>query len=86
MTLTELHNKYDVVGTIDLSMWSDDYQTSTAWLLRECQNLHQAVYTENQRIIFLSYCYVYLTILAGSGSSITSAARDNLDKKCFSIK
>ncbi len=53
MTLTELHNKYDVVGTIDLSMWSDDYQTSTAWLLRECQNLHQAVYTENQRIIFL---------------------------------
>ena len=53
MTLAELHNKYQVVGTIDLSMWSDDYQTSTDWLLRECQNLHQAVYTENQRIIFL---------------------------------
>jgi uncharacterized protein YeeX (DUF496 family) len=53
MTLTELHNKYDVVGTIDLATWTDDYQSSTARLLRECQNLHREAYTENQRIIFL---------------------------------
>jgi hypothetical protein len=53
MTLIELHHKYDVVGTIDLSMWADDYQASTDWLLQECQNLYREAYTENQRIIFL---------------------------------
>ncbi len=53
MTLAELHNKYDVVGTIDLTTWTDDYRASTARLLRECQNLHREAYTENQRIIFL---------------------------------
>jgi hypothetical protein len=53
MILAELHNKYDVVGTIDLATWTDDYQASTARLLQECQNLHREAYTENQRIIFL---------------------------------
>ena len=53
MILAELHNKYEVVGTIDLTFWTDDYQASAARLLRECQQLHRIAYTENQRIIFL---------------------------------
>ena len=70
MTLTELHNKYDVVGTIDLATWTDDYQASTARLLRECQKLHREVYTENQRIIFLHNkdYYVESDMSAGIGT------------------
>ena len=53
MTLADLHNKYEIVGTIDLTTYSDDYQTSSDRLLRECQLLHRERYTENQRIIFV---------------------------------
>jgi organic radical activating enzyme len=53
MTLTELQTQYNVVGIIDLSAWTDDYETSTQWLRNQCQAVYQTVYTENQRIVFV---------------------------------
>ena len=53
MTLQELQAKYDVVGVIDLSAWTDNYETSTQWLLSQCKAVYQTAYTENQRIVFV---------------------------------
>ena len=53
MIPADLHNKYEIVGTIDLTTYSDDYRTNTDRLLRECQLLHRERYTENQRIVFV---------------------------------
>ena len=53
MTLTELQTQYNVVGIIDLSAWTGNYETSTQWLRSQCQAVYQTVYTENQRIVFV---------------------------------
>ena len=53
MTLDELQAQYDVVGVIDLSAWTDNYETSTKWLRKQCEAVYQTAYTENQRIVFL---------------------------------
>jgi radical SAM protein with 4Fe4S-binding SPASM domain len=53
MTLEQLKEKYEIVGTIDLSQWTDDYQHSSEWLQQQCQQVYQMEYSENQRIVFL---------------------------------
>ena len=53
MTLDELKAQYDVVGVIDLGQWTDNYQSSTKWLRRQCKDVHQSAYTDNQRIVFV---------------------------------
>ena len=53
MTLEQLRTQYEVVGTIDLDQWTDDYETSVKWLQDSCRQLYQTVYEENQRIVFL---------------------------------
>jgi MoaA/NifB/PqqE/SkfB family radical SAM enzyme len=53
MTLDELKAQYDVVGVIDLGQWTDNYQSSTKWLRRQCQDLYQKAYADNQRIVFV---------------------------------
>jgi hypothetical protein len=53
MTLDELKAQYDVVGVVDLSAWTDNYETSTKWLRRQCEAVYQPAYTENQRIVFV---------------------------------
>ena len=53
MTLDELQAQYDVVGIIDLSAWTDNYENSTKWLRKQCEAVHQSAYTENQRIVFV---------------------------------
>jgi organic radical activating enzyme len=53
MISDQLHTQYEVVGTIDLGQWTDDYETSVKWLHDSCQQLYQTVYKENQRIVFL---------------------------------
>jgi len=53
MTLQELQAQYDVVGMIDLSAWTDNYETSTKWLRSQCEAVYQPAYTENQRIVFV---------------------------------
>ena len=53
MTLDELKTQYDVVGVIDLAAWTDNYETSTKWLRKQCEAVYQTAYTENQRIVFL---------------------------------
>ncbi len=51
MSLDELKTQYDVVGVIDLSAWTDNYENSTRWLRKQCKAVYQAAYTENQRIV-----------------------------------
>jgi radical SAM protein with 4Fe4S-binding SPASM domain len=53
MTLEQLKEKYEIVGTIDLGQWTDDYQLSSEWLRKQCQQVYQMEYSENQRIVFL---------------------------------
>lgn len=53
MTLDELKTQYDVVGVIDLSAWTDNYENSTRWMRKQCEAVYQAAYTENQRIVFV---------------------------------
>lgn len=53
MTLDELKTQYDVVGVIDLSDWTDNYENSTRWMRKQCKAVYQAAYTENQRIVFV---------------------------------
>jgi MoaA/NifB/PqqE/SkfB family radical SAM enzyme len=53
MTLDELKTQYDVVGVVDLSAWTDNYETSTKWLRNQCEAVYQSAYTENQRIVFV---------------------------------
>ena len=53
MTLDELQAQYDVVGIIDLSAWTDNYENSTKWLRKQCEAVYQSAYTENQRIVFV---------------------------------
>ena len=53
MTLTELKAQYDVVGVVDLSAWTDNYETSTQWLRSQCKAIYQPAYAENQRIVFV---------------------------------
>jgi hypothetical protein len=53
MTLQELQAQYDVVGIIDLSAWTSNYETSTQWLRSQCEAVYQTAYTENQRIVFV---------------------------------
>ena len=53
MTLEQLKEKYEIVGTIDLGQWTDDYQHSSEWLRKQCQQVYQIEYSENQRIVFL---------------------------------
>jgi organic radical activating enzyme len=53
MTLEQLKEKYEIVSTIDLGQWTDDYQKSSEWLRQQCRQVYQAEYTENQRIVFL---------------------------------
>jgi len=52
-TINNLNNKYDIVGTIDLGQWTDNYETSKTWLIHECQQLHRLQYEINQRIVFI---------------------------------
>jgi MoaA/NifB/PqqE/SkfB family radical SAM enzyme len=53
MTLDELKVQHDVVGVIDLSVWTDNYENSTKWLRKQCEAVYQSAYTENQRIVFV---------------------------------
>jgi organic radical activating enzyme len=53
MTLDELKAQYDVVGVVDLSAWTDNYETSTKWLRKQCEAVYRSAYTENQRIVFV---------------------------------
>jgi hypothetical protein len=53
MTLDELKKQYDVVGVIDLSAWTNNYENSTQWLRKQCEAVYQAAYAENQRIVFV---------------------------------
>jgi len=53
MISEQLRTQYEVVGTIDLTQWTDDYETSVKWLHKSCRQLYQTVYKENQRIVFL---------------------------------
>jgi organic radical activating enzyme len=53
MTLQQLQTQYDIVGVIDLSAWTDNYEDSTRWLRKQCEHLYQLAYTENQRIVFI---------------------------------
>lgn len=53
MTLQELQAQYDIVGVIDLSAWTSNYENSTSWLRSQCAAVHQTAYSENQRIVFL---------------------------------
>ena len=53
MTLDELKAQHDVVGVVDLSAWTDNYETSTKWLRKQCEAVYQSAYTENQRIVFV---------------------------------
>lgn len=50
--IKNLHQQYDIVGTIDLNQWTDDYESSTRWLIHECQKLHRIQFETTQRIIF----------------------------------
>ena len=52
-TINNLNNQYDIVGTIDLGQWTDNYETSKTWLIHECQQLHRLQYEINQRIVFI---------------------------------
>ena len=53
MTVEQMHTQYEVVGTIDLDQWTDDYEKSVAWLHDSCKRVYRTVYEENQRIVFL---------------------------------
>ena len=53
MTLDELKAQHDVVGVVDLSVWTDNYENSTKWLRKQCEAVYQSAYTENQRIVFV---------------------------------
>jgi len=53
MTLDELKAQHDVVGVVDLSAWTDNYENSTQWIRKQCEAVYQSVYTENQRIVFV---------------------------------
>jgi len=53
MTLDQLRTQYEVVGTIDLDQWTDDYEKSVEWLHNQCKQVYQPAYEENQRIVFL---------------------------------
>ena len=53
MTLTDLQQKYSIVTIIDLSAWTDNYETSTDWLRRTLQTIHRTAYSNNERIVFL---------------------------------
>ena len=53
MTLQQLQQQYEILGTVDLSAWTDDYEKSTVWLRKQCEALYKAEYSENQRIVFL---------------------------------
>ena len=53
MTLDELKAQHDVVGVVDLSAWTDNYENSTKWLRKQCEAVYQSAYTENQRIVFV---------------------------------
>ena len=52
-TINNLNTQYEVIGTIDLGQWTDNYETSTRWLIHECQQLHRLEYEINQRIVFI---------------------------------
>jgi organic radical activating enzyme len=51
--LQQLRSEYSVLAEIDLSSWSDNYEQSTRWLIRTLQQLYQAEYAANQRIVFV---------------------------------
>jgi len=53
MTAEQMHTQYEVVGTIDLDQWTDDYEKSVEWLHDSCKRVYRTVYEENQRIVFL---------------------------------
>lgn len=67
MTLDQLKEKYQIVGTIDLSQWTDDYRQSSEWLRRQCQNLYQLEYAENQRIVVLHTVDYYVKNAESTG-------------------
>ncbi len=67
MTLEELKQQHDVVATIDLSEWTDDYEASTKWLRHKLRSIYQSEYTENQRIVFLHTKDYYVQITGPVG-------------------
>lgn len=67
MTLEELKQQHDVVATIDLSEWTDDYEASTKWLRHKLRAIYQSEYTENQRIVFLHTKDYYVQITGPVG-------------------
>jgi sulfatase maturation enzyme AslB (radical SAM superfamily) len=51
---------YDVIGTIDLACWSDDYETSRQWLMQRLQELHRVSYAPDQRIVIQHQSDIYV--------------------------
>lgn len=50
--LQQLQATYEVVAVIDTSMWTDNYEASTAWLTRQLQDIYRTEYNPSQRIVF----------------------------------
>lgn len=52
-TLDQLKQQYQVLAVVNLDQWTDNYETSKAWLLKTCQELHRSSFTELQRMVFI---------------------------------
>lgn len=51
--LESLRAQHQVIAVVDLSAWTDNYDTSKEWLIQQCQDLYRSAYDNDQRIVFV---------------------------------
>jgi MoaA/NifB/PqqE/SkfB family radical SAM enzyme len=51
--LESLRAQHRVIAVVDLSAWTDNYDTSKEWLIQQCRDLYQPAYDNDQRIVFV---------------------------------
>lgn len=51
--VSEIGRDYEIVGTIDLAIWNDDYENSKQWLKDRLNDCHRSEYLSHQRILCL---------------------------------
>jgi len=76
-TLEDLRSRYSIVAEIDLDPWHDlDEHKKKQWLRTMLQNVHQDVYSDNQRLIFtLTRGDVYTDEYSQTGSLLLEFQR-----------
>ena len=61
LVMSDIQDQYQVVGTIDLGTWTDDYEASRQQLVQTCQSLYRAAYQDRERIMVLHQSDIYVS-------------------------